>query len=83
MSKSLDPDQALHFVGPDLVQTVCKSYQQMTLGVELMVKNAFIEDRIRCLTLLVWEELLPNSSDTSPKLEKVGKSLLHDGTTHC
>ena len=30
MSNSLDPDQAQHFVGPDRVQTVCKSYQQMT-----------------------------------------------------
>ena len=32
MSNSLDPDQARHFVGPDLVQTVCKGHQQTTLG---------------------------------------------------
>ena len=30
-SNNLDPDQAQHVVGPDLDQTVCKSYQQMTL----------------------------------------------------
>ena len=28
----MDLDQAHHFVRSDLVQTVCKSYQQMTLG---------------------------------------------------
>ena len=31
MLNSLDQVQARHFVGPDLVQTVCKDYQQMTL----------------------------------------------------
>ena len=30
MSNSLDPNQAPDFVGPDLVQTVCKGYQQTT-----------------------------------------------------
>ena len=30
VSNSLDPDQALYFVGPDLIQTVCKGDQQMT-----------------------------------------------------
>ena len=30
VSDSLNPDQAWHFVGPDLGWTVCKSYQQMT-----------------------------------------------------
>ena len=32
MSNSLDPDQARHFVGPDLDYTVsvCKGHQQMT-----------------------------------------------------
>ena len=35
MSNRLDPDQARHFVGALIwVQTVCKSYQQMTLGGE-------------------------------------------------
>ena len=32
MSKSLDPDQARHFVWPDLGPNFCKGYQQMTLG---------------------------------------------------
>ena len=32
MSKSLDPDKAPHFVGPDQSQTVCKGYQQTALG---------------------------------------------------
>ena len=36
LSKSLDPDQARHSVRPDLVQTVCKGYEQTTLvGKEL------------------------------------------------
>ena len=30
VSNSLDPDQARHFVGPDLGPTVNKGYQQMT-----------------------------------------------------
>ena len=30
MSNSLDPDQARHFVRPDLGQIVCKGYQQTT-----------------------------------------------------
>ena len=30
VSNSLDPDQDGHSVGPDLVQTVCKGFQQMT-----------------------------------------------------
>ena len=29
---SLDPDQARHFVGPGLVQTVCKNNLQVALG---------------------------------------------------
>ena len=29
---TLDQDQARHFFGQTLVQTVCKSYQQMTIG---------------------------------------------------
>ena len=43
MSNSLDPCQTQHFVGPDLVQTVCKGYPQMTLvgtGVFKERKNA-------------------------------------------
>ena len=28
-SNGLNPDQDRRFVGPDLVQTVCKAYQQM------------------------------------------------------
>ena len=32
MSISLDPHQARQEVGPDLGQTVCKGYQQMTLA---------------------------------------------------
>ena len=32
LSNNLDPDQARHFVGPGLGQTVCEGYQQMTLG---------------------------------------------------
>ena len=31
VSNILDPDQARHFVGPDLVQTVCKGYQKPPL----------------------------------------------------
>ena len=31
MSNILDPDQARHFVGPDLGLNCLKSYQQMTL----------------------------------------------------
>ena len=38
VSNSLDPDQALHFVCLDLVQTVCKGYQQIT-KVALAVKR--------------------------------------------
>ena len=30
VSNSLDPDQELHSVSPDLGQTVCKDYQQTT-----------------------------------------------------
>ena len=30
MSNSLDPDQDRHYVGPDLVPTVCNGYQQTT-----------------------------------------------------
>ena len=30
MSTGSVPDQDRHFVGPDLGQTVCKGYQQMT-----------------------------------------------------
>ena len=30
MSNCLDPDQDGHSVGHDVVQTVCKGYQQMT-----------------------------------------------------
>ena len=32
VSNRLDPDQAQHFVGPDLGTNCCKSYQQTTLG---------------------------------------------------
>ena len=36
VSNNLDPDQAQHFVGPDLGPYCCKSYQQTTLvGKEL------------------------------------------------
>ena len=39
-SKSSDPDQAQHFVKPDLGPTFCKSCQQTTLvGEELRVKH--------------------------------------------
>ena len=31
VSNSFDPDQVRHVVGPDLVQTVCKDYQQTAL----------------------------------------------------
>ena len=31
VSNSLDPDQARHFVGPDLDPILCKGYQQTTL----------------------------------------------------
>ena len=40
MSNHLDPDQARHFVGLDLVQTVCKGYQQTALeGKELNLNS--------------------------------------------
>ena len=40
VSNSLDPDQARHFVGPDLGPNCCKGYQQMTLvGNELMSRS--------------------------------------------
>ena len=32
VSHSLDPDQALQYVGPDLGSSVCKDYQQVTLA---------------------------------------------------
>ena len=32
VSNNLDPDQARHFVGLDLVPNCCKSYQQTPLG---------------------------------------------------
>ena len=42
MSNSLDPDQApdqaRHFVGSDLGQNVCKSYQEMTLVDSELIK---------------------------------------------
>ena len=49
--KSLDPDQAGCFVGPDLDPKVCKSYQQMTLvDIELTSKILGI-----CHSILVEE----------------------------
>ena len=42
VSNSLDPDQARHIVGPDLVQSVCKGYQQTT-------KTATIGERFKIL----------------------------------
>ena len=45
VSNSLDPDQARHSVGPDLGQTVCKGYQQMTLGDEEFMKTNIILDK--------------------------------------
>ena len=39
MSNSLDPDQAKHFVGPDLGPNCFNGYQQMTLvGKELITR---------------------------------------------
>ena len=38
--RTLDPDQAQHFVTLIWVQTVCKGYQQMTLvGKEYMLQS--------------------------------------------
>ena len=42
MSNSLDPDQARHFVGPDLDPNHCKGFQLMTLvGKELTARLCF------------------------------------------
>ena len=38
-SNSLNPDQALRFVGPDLGPNCCKGYQQMTKFVTSQVKR--------------------------------------------
>ena len=46
MSNILHPDQARHFVGPDLIQTICKSYQQTTLvGKSLTQYNQWISSQ--------------------------------------
>ena len=38
MENNLDPDQARHFVGPDLGQTVGKGHQQATLVGKALTK---------------------------------------------
>ena len=44
----LDPDQARHFVGPDLGQTVCKSHQQTT-PFGKVCHNSRVESWLGCM----------------------------------
>ena len=46
VSHSLDPDQDWHFVGPDLVQTVCKHYKQ-TPKVAACKERVVIKQQVR------------------------------------
>ena len=43
VSSSLDPDHTRRFVGSDLGQTVCKSYQQTTLGDKEFIEQSMAD----------------------------------------
>ena len=53
VSNSLAPDQARHFVGPDLGPTVCKGYQQTTLLTSRQSVNSLPSDSFTIFGLWV------------------------------